>query len=282
MKRTFILTLLALISANSILAQQVQKPVAPEEIFNKYTSVLSPEKVYLHTDKDIYFATDTIWFSGYVENTSYTCEFPESNYIYVELIADELYRDFNSWNNNTTKEPGIIVRKKILRTGNSFSGHIAVPEANITGRAIIRAYTYWMLNSPAEYMFYKELELANPMMDTMVEAMMRKNVKDVDEYLKIGAEYPYKTKEAKRVYDVQFLPESGNLIAGKKGTIYIKSIDNTGIGASVYGEITDKKGNMIVSYRTDTLGFGKITIPSVPSETLVATIKDSSGYNEIV
>ena len=58
--------------------------------------LLSPEKVYLHTDKDTYFATDTIWISGYVENASYNSEFPESNYIYVELISDQLYTDFTS------------------------------------------------------------------------------------------------------------------------------------------------------------------------------------------
>lgn len=36
-----------------------------QERFHEYTKLLSPEKVYLHTDKDVYFATDTIWFSGY-------------------------------------------------------------------------------------------------------------------------------------------------------------------------------------------------------------------------
>ena len=50
-----------------------------KELFHNYSKLLSPEKVYLHTDKDVYFATDTIWFSDYVENASYACEFDESN-----------------------------------------------------------------------------------------------------------------------------------------------------------------------------------------------------------
>ena len=61
-----------------------EQEVGHEKMYQQYTQLLSPEKVYLHTDKDVYFATDTIWFSGYVENTSYTSEFDESNYIYVE------------------------------------------------------------------------------------------------------------------------------------------------------------------------------------------------------
>ena len=53
-----------------------------KELFHNYSKLLSPEKVYLHTDKDVYFATDTIWFSGYVENASYASEFDESNYMW--------------------------------------------------------------------------------------------------------------------------------------------------------------------------------------------------------
>ena len=133
--------------------------IIEEEMYNKFTSLMSPEKVYLHTDKDVYFATDTIWFSGYVENTSYTSEFGESNYIYVELISDKLYRDVNSYLNYAKHESAVVSRCKIKRTDNSFAGHIVIPEMNSTGRAIIRAYTYWMINRPAEFMFYKELEL---------------------------------------------------------------------------------------------------------------------------
>ena len=90
----FAIILAQLILTGSISAQDKQK-----EMFNNYSKLLSPEKVYLHTDKDVYFATDTIWFSGYVENASYASEFDESNYIYVELITDQIYRDVASWKN---------------------------------------------------------------------------------------------------------------------------------------------------------------------------------------
>ena len=147
------------------------------DMFHNWSKLLSPEKVYLHTDKDVYFATDTIWFSGYVENASYASEFDESNYIYVELITDRMNRDFVSWNNYAVSEPEILSRVKLKCSNNSFQGHIAVPEMNSTGRAIIRAYTYWMLNRPAEYMFYKELEITNPMKDKLLSAMEQKKVK---------------------------------------------------------------------------------------------------------
>ena len=204
-----------------------EQEVGHEKMYQQYTQLLSPEKVYLHTDKDVYFATDTIWFSGYVENTSYTSEFDESNYIYVELISNQLYRDGTSFINYSEYQNDVVVRKKIRRIGNSFQGHIVVPEMNSTGRAILRAYTYWMLNRPVEYMFYKELELTNPMKDKLVMAMAEKKIKKKEDYLRIGEKSPedklkLEKQDSIERYDVQFLPESGNYIIGERTVVYVK------------------------------------------------------------
>ncbi len=274
----FAIILAQLILTGSISAQDKQK-----EMFNNYSKLLSPEKVYLHTDKDVYFATDTIWFSGYVENTSYASEFDESNYIYVELITDQIYRDVASWKKFAFYEPSVAVRKKIKRIDNTFSGHIVVPEMNSTGRGIIRAYTYWMLNRPAEYMFYKELELTNPMKDKLVEEMRNKKVKNRTDYLRIGELMPQdsiREDKYKNRYDVQFMPESGNYIIGKSATLYIKSINQGGTGAKIFGDIYNSKGDIIANYSTDTLGFGKAVIESVPEGILKASVKDTSGHED--
>ena len=274
----FAIILAQLILTGSISAQDKQK-----EMFNNYSKLLSPEKVYLHTDKDVYFATDTIWFSGYVENASYASEFDESNYIYVELITDQIYRDVASWKNFAFYEPSVAVRKKIKRIDNTFSGHIVVPEMNSTGRGIIRAYTYWMLNRPAEFMFYKELELTNPMKDRVVEEMRNKKVKNRTDYLRIGELMPQdsiREDKYKNRYDVQFMPESGNYVIGKSATLYIKSINQGGTGAKVFGEIYNSKGDIIANYSTDTLGFGKAVIKSVPEGILKASVKDTSGHED--
>ena len=250
-----------------------------KELFHNYSKLLSPEKVYLHTDKDVYFATDTIWFSGYVENASYASEFDESNYIYVELIGDQLFRDYCSWINFSVKEPDVVARKKIRRIGNSFQGYIIVPEMHSTGRAVIRAYTYWMLNRPADYMFYKELELTNPMKDKLVSAMAEKKVKNKKEYIRLGEKSPFeKEKQEEERYDVQFLPESGNYIQGTNSVVYLKAIGRGGAGVQVFGEIMDSDDKVVAQYSTDSLGFGKIEFESLPQGKLYATVKDSFGY----
>ncbi len=253
------------------------------KLYNDFTTLLSPEKVYLHTDKDVYFATDTIWFSGYVENASYASEFDESNYIYVELISSELYRDATSWTNFSKYEQSVVVRKKIKRINNHFQGCIVVPELNSTGRAVIRAYTYWMLNRPAEYMFYKELELTNPMKDKLVSSMKEKKIKDKDRYLRLGEKAPGETEtegiaDKDERYDVQFLPESGNYVRGLNSVIYVKAIGEGGAGVKIFGDIVDSDDNVVAEYSTDSLGFGRIDIPAVASENLYASVKDPYGY----
>ena len=278
--KVLLASILFVISITSIYSQSQSRH---KDLYQQYTQLLSPEKVYLHTDKDVYFATDTIWFSGYVENTSYTSEFDESNYIYVELITDQLFRDAKSWKNYSYYQNDVAVRKKIRRFGNTFEGHIVVPEMNSTGRAVIRAYTYWMLNRPVEYMFYKELELTNPMKDKLVTAMANKKIKRKEDYLRIGEKSPEdKLKDEKRDsierYDVQFLPESGNYIVGQKASLYIKSIGDTGAGESVYGEIYDVNGEVVAQYRTDSLGFGRVLIEQLPGGRLSATVKSDGGY----
>ncbi len=260
-----------------------------KELFHNYSKLLSPEKVYLHTDKDVYFATDTIWFSGYVENASYASEFDESNYIYVELITDQLQRKESSFSEYAEYKNSVSVRKKIRREGNVFQGHIVVPEMNSTGRGVIRAYTYWMMNRPPEYMFYKELELVNPMKDKLVAAMVEKDIKDRKEYLRMGEIMPEdkpmgnakgKKAEVKERYDVQFLPESGRLIKGTRAVVYVKAVGTGGMGAQVNGAVYDAAGEEIAIYSTDSLGFGRFELANVPAEGVYASVMDLTGYKK--
>ena len=285
MNRSILKSLLLAIVSGLFIAPvySQEQEVGHEKMYQQYTQLLSPEKVYLHTDKDVYFATDTIWFSGYVENTSYTSEFDESNYIYVELISNQLYRDGTSFINYSEYQNDVVVRKKIRRIGNSFQGHIVVPEMNSTGRAILRAYTYWMLNRPVEYMFYKELELTNPMKDKLVMAMAEKKIKKKEDYLRIGEKSPedklkLEKQDSIERYDVQFLPESGNYIVGERTVVYVKSVGTKGMGASVYGEIYDEEEKVIAHYITDSLGFGRVEIEELPGDKLTASVKSGNGY----
>lgn len=247
--------------------------------FHDYSRLLSGEKVYLHTDKDIYGATDTIWISGYVENSSYLCEFEESNYIYIELLCDLPTKELTGWSNSSQLRHEVMVRKKLRRQGNSFQGFIVVPEMKSTGKATLRGYTYWMLNTPVEYMFYKELDIINPMKDKSLAQIQKNKISIRDAYILLGEAPPSQIKKSGNTahydYDVQFLPESGNYVAGTDASIYIKGIGPDGLGKPVYGEIISSSGRVLARYSTDEKGFGKVIIKGLPQGKLYASVKDS-------
>ena len=251
--------------------------------FNLAASLLSPEKVYLHTDRDIYNAADTIWISGYVENASYNSEFPESNYIYVELINSQLNINISSWRYRPYYEPSLVKRIKLKKTNGGFQGHIVIPDDLSTGKCIVRGYTYWMLNRPAEYMFYKEISITNPFNDDLLAKMKEKNITDKNRYAELNAIAPIDKQDTKDStivdYDIQFLPESGHLLHGARNTVWVKDIDNFGNSATVWGEIRDHNGNAVTSFSTDSLGFGKFVVQGDALKDIYAYITDSMAFS---
>ncbi len=276
-------TLLIMFACSTMV--QAQQAKDAREMFGNYSRLLSPEKVYLHTDKDVYFATDTIWISGYVENASYASEFAESNYIYVELMCDLPLKDVGSWRDVTKSQYDVVERKKLRRIGNTFSGYIVVPEMSNTSRVTLRGYTYWMLNSPVEYMFYKELEIANPMKDSFISSLSDAKITSEDTYILFGTVPPKKKQEEKEVaadYDIQFLPESGNYVAGSDAVIFIKGTAPDGKGELLKGSISTQGGKHLVSFVTDSLGFGKVTISNLPAGALEATVTNAAGGSKRV
>ena len=163
---------------------------------------------------------------------------------------------------------------------------MVVPEMSSTSKAVLRGYTYWMLNSPVEYMFYKQLEITNPMKDRFISALKDARISAEDTYLLFGA-VPEK-KQTKKMsaeavhedYDVQFLPESGNYIVGSDATIFIKGIGANGKGKVLSGSIVSHNGKHLASFTTDPLGFGKVLIKNLPAGKMMASVADSHGIGK--
>ena len=226
--------------------------------FAGYAQLLVPEKVYLHTDREVYCVGDTVWFKGYLDNASISAEFPASNYLYVELISSMVQKNAVIGRNEPTE--AVRARVKVKRRGGSFSGYLAIPDNLNTGIATLRAYSYWMLNRAPEYMFHKDLELRNPMKDDFVENLVRETVKDDYKYTDVGMANPFdKVKPAKREIDVQFLPESGRWLYGRDAVMGIRAVDPEGHGVAVAGEIY-ADDRTVGTFMTDYRGIGRTTL----------------------
>lgn len=105
------------------------------------------EELYLRTDRDLYIAGEQVWFKVYKMYglTHIPCDI--SKVVYVELL------DLNNYP---------LKQLKVRVDGNSGSSGFVLPENISSGNYVIRAYTSWMKNFPADMFFHKEISVINP------------------------------------------------------------------------------------------------------------------------
>ncbi|MBQ3382852.1 MAG: hypothetical protein IJG54_05940 [Bacteroidales bacterium] len=245
-----------------------------EERFKAFSQLLSPEKLYLQTDRETYCVGDTVWFKGYLVNNSLMSEFPESNYIYVELM--DYYYAKNVYSNRVEETFRTVQRVKVKRRNGILQGYVVLDSDMNTGSAILRAYPYWALNFPAEYIYSKMLTVINPIKDNYIKDLVEHKVDNTEDYTKIGVQNPFKKeKTPKKDVDCQFLPESGRYFAGRKAVIGVKNIDETGFGSYIEGDVVDANGTKVAEFKTNKLGMGKFVFMPVPGMKYYARIRDS-------
>ncbi len=63
--------------------------------------------------------------------------------------------------------------------------------------------------------------------------------------------------------DFQLFPESGELVQGLAGVLGIKAVGYNGKGREVSGEIINKNGKPIASYKTNHLGMGQVALDKI-------------------
>ena len=187
--------------------------------FDTYASWCSPEKLYLHIDRNYYTAGETIWFRGWLKNASSRALHPESNYIYAELLDQD----------NSAR-----LRVKVKRDGSGFPGHIDIPENFETGDYTLRAYTLWQLNRPLDYMFNQKVKV-------------------------LGAKEAGREKPAPgEGLDLSFWPEGGRYFAGGRSVIGFKAMDDRGRSVDFTGWLAEDGGDAVLPVATRHDGMGVI------------------------
>ena len=251
--------------------------------FDDYARLLSPEKVYLHTDREIYNIGDTIWFRGYLENVADQAEYPECNYLYVELFSKKWELNLQ---NTRSEELRMRTRVKVKRNENGeFTGYLPLTEDLNSGLATLRAYSYWMLNGAPEYLFTKNIELRNAPKDAFAADLVLAEYTEQRTYDDLGIRNPFR-KEMRRSsrresdIDLQFLPESGRYLPGRRSVMGVKALGSDGLGVKVRGTVKAATGEQIASFETNELGMGKffLTVPAGTKKLSVETETDGEGF----
>src|SRR5690606_20825887 len=65
--------------------------------------------------------------------------------------------------------------------------------------------------------------------------------------------------------DLQFFPESGELVHGLSSKVGFKALDAFGNGTKLEGDIVDQNNTVITSFNSNSLGMGSFTLTNVDS-----------------
>jgi hypothetical protein len=215
--------------------------------FNEYSQRSSPEKVFLHLDRNYFVAGDTIRFTGYLLTKSYMDKSEKSNYIYVEML----------------KGGSLIERVKIKNDEDGFSGYIPLNPGLESGDYIIRAYTLWMMNRDPGYMFHSGLKITGLAPDS-------------PENIKTGHEQAIEKPEL----SVDFYPEGGRYFTGDLSVIGFKAVDSAGRGVNISGSLLNNEGECITDIKSEFDGMGSFIIMGKEDETYVVKVKrDDSEFH---
>jgi hypothetical protein len=212
------------------------------QALEQYSKRFPQEKVYLHLDKDYYAAGETMWFKAYVLLQGQPSL--SATNLYIELVD----------------KAGTVVNKKLISVGGATgSGAIELPDNQKPGQYQLRAYTAWMLNFDAEYLFYKNIEIFDPSKQ-------------------IGPGQ----KPATTDFAVNFFPEGGNLIAGVAGRVAFKAIDQQGYPQEANGIIQNLKGETVAQVKTTRDGMGMFELTPAAGETYKALMQTSKGLQKTI
>jgi hypothetical protein len=214
------------------------------EVFN---SQLNPQKIFVHFDREQYFAGETIWLKGYiVSGTDHSPDTTTAN-VYLEL-----------WNPMGEKVQELIFRP---REG-SFHGQIEIDPGIPDGNYVIRAYTDWMLNLDESFLFYKYFYISNPGFANSIDNDSRK----------FNREFNSTLESQQQNLMVQFFPEGGDLVIGLESRVALKLSDATGRGLNAMGSVKDETGKVISGFVTNNAGIGLFTLKPEPGKKYIAEI----------
>lgn len=253
------------------------KAQAYDEDFDSLKIKNYEEKLFIHTDRDIYISGEKVWLKAYKINGLTGFPSDMSKVVYVELL--------DSLNNPVTQI-------KIWVTGSSGSSVIKLSDTLSTGNYLIRGYTKWMLNYSEDLFFYKTISVINPF-KSIEQLMDRPKGKTAGNDLLIQTEaVPSKGLNApgnsnsltitaklnkvrylprdKAVLDITVTDQSGNPVKADMSVSVVKSF--------LYNKKGNQPGNYFTLPFTDYIDSTKTIIPShlpeIEGPLLSGTIKN--------
>ncbi len=205
------------------------------------------EKIYLHTDREFYFAGETIWFKCYLTDSRSGKLIPGAENIYINLVH----------------ESGTIVSESILLSLNGQSNSsISVPDTLKEGGYILQAFTDYLLNFGESSFFQKPLKIAPPAGSLRAIDRLERS-----------------TGSREMAADASFMPEGGVLLENTSNLVAFKITDKNGYGVDAGGTVSNKAGETVTAFNTDYRGMGIFFLTPEPGESYRVKINGFPSFH---
>jgi hypothetical protein len=207
---------------------------------------ISYAKLYLHTDRDIYFQGDTIWFKAYYLNGQTQVLWPGFYNLFVDIVD----------------ESGKTIHTQVLPITNGLSsGYVKIHNKLESGSYLLRALTNAQKQIGEDAYFYKTIEIFKIRNSPAPEDKKTEG----------------QTQESDGP-DISFLPEGGFLLAGQVNLVGIKAINPRGKGLTIKGKVIDSKGRVVSTFSTAYKGLGKLYLSPHVGETYRVEIEEFPDF----
>ncbi len=215
--------------------------------FEQFNAKYPLQQIYVQTDRDIFSVTETMWLKAYLRR---------GEALLPDTFSVNLYIDIINWQNK-------IVMSKLLKIEKGIAyGEFTFPATLPDGNYTLRAFTNSMRNFDNEYFFSKQIRIKNPdpqYFTTEQFQLVKRNYK--------------KTKKLDEKFDIQFMPEGGDLLADKSCVLAFKAINDLEQGVEAQGEVIDEKGKQVAVFSSSHLGMGKLTFTPSQGKTYRASVR---------
>jgi hypothetical protein len=212
--------------------------------FRQYYTSNSPEKLYVHTDKNFYLAGELLWFKIYNVDGALYQPVDLSKIAYVEILD---------------KDNKPVMQAKIGLSKGKGNGSFYLPVSINSGNYKLRAYTNWMKNLSVGYYFEKPVTIVNTLKTWSTPAADTNNR-----------------------YQVAFFPEGGNLVKGISSKVAFRVTDRFGKGVYCKGVVLSPNNDTVSGFQTLKFGMGHFLFTpnsTQPAKALI-TLPDGSTISQ--
>jgi len=200
-----------------------------------YKENYQQEKLHIHFDKGLYSKGETIWGKAYI--------------LAGEGLSDYSRNFYADWYDDA----GQLIKHTVHPIFESSAKlQFDIPQNYKGSRIRIKAYTRWMLNFDAAFIFTKDITVQ-------------------------GSDSTSNSKKVDPIYKLQFFPEGGQLIAGLQAQVGFLSVNQNGDPGAIKGAIFNSKMVLIDSIQSVHDGMGVFSFLPEKEETYNCIWVDAAG-----